>query len=368
MKFIERIMNFLNKFKTHKTLQALPEAKTDAQRTAFLEKTKVESIQPPKDPTLEECIAEFIKQYSIQKSYNTSDDRIAYSSFISMFCPKEEAGSNKENQNKLNDHIHECGFHASYQFVSNGISYIHFIDADSYFDEYTDFNMEKLYINCPRKDVARLTNIIFDTIKPMQDQGLISKFQLKCVSEQYDELKTLYDDTIKKPTELYQRNEKIVIYSENHTQCMSIADQIGALQSQCPDLFSEIKSVPLIPKANNFVSIAPCFYDKLLTTPLGVTHARTYSDLLAQTMLHSIVSGFDNFHGHGNYTKNTPLMERMSQYADEYVNGFLPKEILDGMISSCKASFFSICQNNEIDTVYTPQNKETEKTNTINDR
>lgn len=361
MKFIDKIIDFLNKLKNHKTQKALPEATSDAERDAFLSKTRVSSVEPPRDKTLEECISEFIRQYSLHEAYNTPDDIIAYDSFVRMFCPPEEAGENKQNQMALRDHIREHGFHASYQLASNGVAFIQLLDADDYFDDDKDFNTEKLYINCPRKDVAKLTSTIFDTVEPMQKQGLISKFQLKCVSEQYEELKPLYDDTIKRPAELYQRNDKIVVYTENHEEGQKIADKIGSLQSQYPEIFSEIRAVPLLPKANNFVSIAPNVNNQSITTSLGKSTVKTYSDLLSQVMLHSVVSGFDTFHGHGEYTRNTPLRERMRQYADEYVNGFLPKDILDQMIQNCKESFIDICRKNKVNTLYTPQQEQNQE-------
>lgn len=380
MSVFEKIKSFFNRLTNKSTTPALPAANTDPQREAFLKKNRLVTVAPPNDPTLEACIDEFIKQYAIhepfKKSQMHSAYNVAYDSFVSMFSEEEpeedelDHKKNSDNQLDLIKHVHEKNFHSSYQFSDKGAAFVRFLDADFPFEKGKDNNIEKLYINCPRKDISKLTKIVFDTLHSMQEAETLSRFEIKCVSEQYAEFEQLTDYYGPSATELYQRNDKIVIYAENHDDCIKIADAINRLQSQYPKLFIEIKPVPLLPKANGFVSVAPDVDYKVVDTPVGKIHAKTYHDLLSKIMVDSIVAGFDSYHGIGPYTKNTPVMDKMHQYVDEYVSGleYLPKEVLNQMIQECKKSFIDICTKNQIDTLYTPQNKQVEIEKKENDR
>lgn len=380
MSFLDRIKNFFKNLTNKDSAPALPAGKEDSQRKAFLDKNRIQTIPPPKDPTLEACIDEFIKQYAIHEPFKKSKMHsaysVAYDSFVSMFCEEEpeedelDHKKNSDNQLELIKHVEENNFYSSYQFSDRGAAFVRFFDADFPFKKGTDNNIEKLYINCPRKDISKLTKIIFDTLHSMQEDEILSRFEIKCVSEQYEEFKQLTNNDSPSATELYQRNDKIVIYAENHDDCIKIADAINRLQSQYPKLFIEIKPLPLLPKANGFVSVAPNIDYKTITTPVGKIYAETYHDLLSKIMVNSIVAGFDSYHGIGPYTKNTPVMDKMHQYVDEYVSGleYLPKEVLNQMIQECKKSFIDICTQNQIDTIYTPQNKQVEIEKNINDR
>ena len=69
--------------------------------------------------------------------------------------------------------------------------------------------------------------------------------------------------------ENYQRNEKIVIYAENHGVAVKIAEQINRIRSKKPELFSSTKTLPFIPKLHGFIGIAENVINKHTNTPLG---------------------------------------------------------------------------------------------------
>ena len=46
--------------------------------------------QNPKEPALEDCITEFIKQYQLQENINFDNKNKSYKAFRRMFCDQEE--------------------------------------------------------------------------------------------------------------------------------------------------------------------------------------------------------------------------------------------------------------------------------------
>ena len=67
-------------------------------------------IENPKEPSLEECIEEFIAQYAIQEQVNPNSYHKSYNAFRRMFCSEEEdLGVNDKNQTKLMEQLRKRG-------------------------------------------------------------------------------------------------------------------------------------------------------------------------------------------------------------------------------------------------------------------
>ena len=162
-------------------------------------------LRTVKEPSLEECIEEFINQYSTQQEIYGQDrtDKV-YKAFITMFCNnKEEEGNNFENQKDLKKDVRKAGYYISNQ-ISNDIMVFMHITVENSIDKYKNNGIEKLYINCARKDIASLTDAIFHQIHP----DLKDKLQMKCISEQF--LKEGIESEQNRQFKNYQRNDKIV--------------------------------------------------------------------------------------------------------------------------------------------------------------
>lgn len=194
-----------------------------------------------KEPTLEGCIKEFIKQYSIQEKYEPKRLDKSYKAFVGMFCKEEEKGNNLKNQIKLKEHVRKQGYQIVSQRSKNRTVFMHIIGKIG-IDEKKDHEVEKLYINCDRKDIASLTEAIFDEIRDIAGD----KLQMKCISEQF--IEEDIEAEKRKPIKNYQRNDKIVIYALNHAMAETIAQRINELRVRNPNLFSTTKTIPLLPK------------------------------------------------------------------------------------------------------------------------
>ena len=90
MKLIDVIKNFFNK---NKSLPAPSQTENGASKNRGNSENpwRVEKLASlPKEHQLEECIAEFIKQYTIQEDINPKSNSKSYKAFRRLFCDQEE--------------------------------------------------------------------------------------------------------------------------------------------------------------------------------------------------------------------------------------------------------------------------------------
>lgn len=86
-------------------------------RNNFMEQYKV-NRNIPREPSIEECIEEYIKQYSVQEELKPGSSYMSksYRAFRRMFCDKKEnEGNNKKNQSKLYNKLRKLGYIVDYQ-------------------------------------------------------------------------------------------------------------------------------------------------------------------------------------------------------------------------------------------------------------
>ena len=205
---------------------------------------------------------------------------------------------------------------------------------------------EKLYINCDRKNIALLTGAIIKEIK-----GVVGdKLQMKYLCEQT--LSDFIENEKNNPIKNYQRNEKIVIYAEDHDKAEIIADLINQLRIKQPQLFSTTKVNPLIPKKYGFIGIGKELDNDYAIFPSGVASGVTCNDYMADIMLQSIVSGFDE-HFKIDYNNCTEsISERMTQYVSIFSE--MKEEQKKEILGQCKQIFLESCKKSKVNTVYTP--------------
>lgn len=89
MNIIEKLKKLLG-IKQDKLYLPIIEEKQNIAKE-FNEKYRVKQLlQIPKEPSLEECIVEFLKQYHLQEKINHDSRHKSYKAFIRMFCDQEE--------------------------------------------------------------------------------------------------------------------------------------------------------------------------------------------------------------------------------------------------------------------------------------
>lgn len=218
--------------------------------------------------------------------------------------------------------------------------------------------MVKLYINCDRKNIALLTGAIYREISTIAGE----KLQMKCVSEQlYKDYKKREESKIIKN---YQRNDKIVIYAENAEVAEKMAERIYQLRLKHPELFSETKTMPLLPKKYGFIGYGKETRGAHAKTPVGIASGKTYNDYMSDIMFQCIVAGFDdNISGTSSGHIDSPE-ERMSEYVKIYEN-MLPEQ-RNAIISKSKEIFLQVCKGSRVNTIYTPVVEEERQLNTDN--
>lgn len=342
MNILDKIKEFFQKLQKKDQTLYLPVNNTINNQKP-INKYAVKLVGNPKEPTLEECIDEFIKQYLIQERDNPKRSGKAYRAFRGMFCTQEEMGNNDKNQIRLKEFVRRQGYSIAHQFSNGRIAYMHISGKDG-IDEKRDKEAEKLYINCDRKNIAVLTGAIFNKIRDIAGD----KLQMKCISEQY--MEEHIEEEERNAIKNYQRNDKIVIYAEDSIKAQKMAEKINELRTENPELFTAIKSTPILQKKLGFIGTAKNTMHFQAKTPSGYATGRTYNDFLSDVMLQSVVSAFDNeltgtSSGHDSY-----IEERMSQYVSLYPQ-MIPEQRND-IISKSKLAFLQICQENRINTTY----------------
>ena len=346
MSIVDKIKDFLWRFRKKEEPKLLTEG---TQNGNIIHKKFVDSLVVsntiPKEPTIEECICEFVRQYNLHEKYSNKDVD-PYKVFIGMFCNEEDAGKNQKNQDKLTQYVKRYGFRTDYQYSAEKVSFMH-ISGKIGVNEDKNPDVEKLYINCERKNIALLTSEIFKGIKDIAGD----KLQMKCVSEQLLNEQKNYENNQK--IKNYQRNDKIVIYAENSVMADRIAEEINLIRSKRPELFSSNKTVPLLQKKCGFIGFAKEKKGDSVETPIGVASGRTYNDYLSDVFYQSIVSGFDKEFGiDSNNCKEKP-QERMKQYASVFSD--FSDEQRNSVLKKCKDVFIDVCQKGNVKTIYNKQ-------------
>ena len=318
----------------------------------FKEKYKVTQLPNLREPSFEECVDEFIRNYYNISLLNPNKNDINYSTFIHMFCNEEEdIGSNYNEQEKLMDLVRKQGYTTAPQFSDDDrIIFIHIYRQDG-FNENTNLDMVKLYINCDRKNISLLTNHILQKIRTTVG----AKLYLKFISEQNSDCseKPENNSFIKN----YQRNDKIVIYAENPYNAEKIATKINELRSEHPELFSFDKTLPFIPKKYGFIGFASKKSTDFAQTPLGTAGGSTYNDYISDFLFFCIISGFDKYYGIDSLSNQDHLKERMIRYAKQYQT--MGKSEKDIILCKIKEIFEQVSRENNVHTSYfTPVRKD----------
>lgn len=353
MSILDKIKGIFSRFQKKEQPLLLPTNKVNINSgEEFRKGYAAQVVESPKEPTLEECIEEFIAQYAIQEEINPNSYNISYNAFKRMFCSEEEEiGENDKNQTKLMELIRKRGDHTTPQISKDRVAFMH-ISGEIGIDENKDRDVEKIYLNCDRKNIALLTGAIYREICDITGD----KLQMKFVSEQcYDFLEGANEED--KIVKNYQRNDRIVIYAENHAKAEQISEKINELRRSNPQLFSTTKTLPLLPKKFGFIGIGKEKRGVAVKTPLGITAGATYNDLLAEVMFNSVVSGFDiEMSGmvlSQDTGEKTPQSERMRQYAEVFDK--MSPEQKNRIISNSRDVFLQVCRENNVHTVYTPE-------------
>lgn len=314
----------------------------------------VKTVKNPREPALEECIEEFIKQYGLQENINPESSNKSYNAFIRMFCNQPETmGNNYKNQKSLMNFIKKNGDMTATQYSNGRVVFMH-ISGKIGINEKKDHEVEKLYINCDRKDIALLTGAIYREIRGVAGE----KLQMKCISEQYFSADEQREE--EKEIKNYQRNDKIVIYAVNHKMAEVIAEKINALRLKKPELFATVKSVPLLPKKCGFIGVGKNNSRASAKTPLGYASGRTYNEFLSDIMFQSIVASFDENISGTSSGHNINPEERMSQYVSIY-NNMIPEQ-RNAIISKSRDIFLQVCRENSVSTRETPITRGQEQT------
>lgn len=346
MNILDKLKNFFLGLSKKNQQLYFPVNNTTIKNKNFIKKYAVKLVENIKEPTLEECIDEFINQYIIQEQINPKKRDKVYKAFTRMFCEQEEEiENNYTNQIRLKAFVQKNGYSTTPQISNGRIVFMH-IAGKTGIDEKKDHEVEKLYINCERKNIALLTAAIFNQIRDVAGD----KLQMKCISEQY--LEDAKQTESKNKIKNYQRNDKIVIYAENHAKAEIIAEKINSLRLKNPHLFSTTKTAPLLPKKCGFIGTAKNQIGFHVKTPLGYASGSTYNDFLSDILFQSIVCGFDDNISGTSSGHDLDSEERMSKYASIYNEMILEQK--NEIINKSKDIFLQICRENNVNTIYTP--------------
>lgn len=356
MKIFDKLKNIFKFNKKISDDKLLPES-TLQHTNDFKNSLRYGSINVQKQPTVEECVEEFIKQYRIQLELNPEHDNKKYKAYCRMFCDKEEdVGDNIKNQERLIKLARKYNCPIGFQTSNERMVFMH-ISGGHGLNEYEDNNMEKIYINCDRKDTAVITAAIFKKIKDIVGK----KLQMKCVSEQMLDYGL---DEADKELKNYQRNDRIVIYAENHEKALDMCNAISKEKRKHPKLFEGVKPTPLLENVDGFMVLADKNRHKLhVKTPVGDAAGRTFNDYVSDILRCSIISAFDKELGVDTGKYMYTLEERMDEYANIWPE--VDNEEQRARIIKDSANLFrSLCKEADIklyDNEYSRINNDLEK-------
>lgn len=86
MNIIDKLKSFFLGLSKKNQQLYFPVNNTTIKNENSLKKYAVKLAENPKEPTLEECIDEFVKQYLVQENFNSKSKNKAYNAFTLMFC------------------------------------------------------------------------------------------------------------------------------------------------------------------------------------------------------------------------------------------------------------------------------------------
>lgn len=281
------------------------------EKEEFKKSIFVGDVSITKQPSLQECVNEFIKQYNIQQKYEKSESGKVYHAYSRMFCGEEKIGDNFKNQMRLKKLVKKNNFRTDYQTSNDRMVFMHIAGEDG-IDEFNEPDMEKIYINCERSYVSIITAAIFKQIKDIAGD----KLQMKCVSEQFGDMGL---DEEEKEVKNYQRNDKIVIYTENHEKTEEICNAISLLKRDNPKIFKGIKSIPILENQDGFMVVADKKYSDLhAKTPIGDASGRTFNDFVSDILYRSVIYAFDKELMIDSNDESYRLSEKMAEYSRIY--------------------------------------------------
>lgn len=258
---------------------------------------------------------------------------------------KKRFGHNEREQEKLKKIVQKRGYIIGNQYSNNRNVFLHIMGKIG-IDEHKDKDFVKLYINCDRKNIALLTGAIFGEICNVAGD----KLQMKCISEQF--LKEDKQRENSNQIKNYQRNDKIVIYAENDKKAEIIAEKIKNLRIKYPNLFSENKFTPLLPKKYGFIGYGKEKYNNQAKTPVGIASGRTYNEYMSDILCKCIIAGFDDNISGTSAGKSVEPEKRMSEYVRIY-SEMLPEQ-RNAILSKSKEIFLQVCKAHGVNTIYTP--------------
>ena len=292
-----------------------------------------------KQPSIEECIAEFIKQYDIQEKNNPDSSKKAYHAYLRMFCEEEDLGDNLANQKKLGEFLHRKGYETGFQHSDDRLFYYHIAGENGIKEENTP-NLHKIYINCERKYISIITAAIFKCIRKIAGD----KLQMKCISEQMNGYGLDEDE---KEIKNYQRNDKIVIYAENEEKAKEICNAISLLKLKNPKVFKGIKKTPLLKNQDGFMVVTSKNLYNYVQTPVGTAAGATFNDYISDILYNSVIATFDKELKIDNNKKKYRLDERMREYSRIFSE--MEDEQKNRIIKNCKDLFVNLCNEANIE-------------------
>lgn len=339
----EIINKILEKFRKpkHNLLEGYVDESFDKARY-FREKNKLnvqQANEVTQEESLEDCILEYIFQYQKQVQ-NGENNNVSYKAFTRMFYDeREDAENNAEYQQKLKDKIYKNKkYRIDGQYSSRGKPIFYHISQNTPESEKItdkDENMNKIYLNCERKDIARLTGEILKKIDKIDR----CTFKMKFLAES--------DETEK--SKRYQRNDKIVIYTDNDIDKERIISSIIDLKRKKPELFSDKKKLPLMPKINGFIGCIKQGKNTVSTPLYDYVPADTYNSKLAKIMedcmIYSILDVF---------SRDEELYDYMNgYYGDDPVEclrafGMMNQSQIKQVVERFKQDFIECCQKSDI--------------------
>lgn len=295
------------------------------------------------EKTIEECIEEFIIKYDEQVKRGTKKRDCAYKAFTRLFSDKnEDINNNLKNQEKLKELILTKRKYEKYNIIpqiNNGhISFFHITEPDTENIKNENPNIERIYVNCERKNIANLTKAILDKIDKIEGCPVRMKF----VAEDQ--------------TNNYERNDKIVIYAETGIAKERIINAVKELKSEQPKLFSGGKQLPIIPKIDGFIGHVKQGDTNSIATPLQDQGkgGRTYHDKVSQIMEDSITYSIRKV-----ALKDPVLKLALQQHSDEYkladhlnIYHSMSEEQIDEVTGQAKAQFIEFCQKSNVPISY----------------
>lgn len=297
-------------------------------------------VEVEQEESLEECIEEFIYRYR-QQIQNGEDNDVSYKAFTRMFYgEREDVEDNEKFQQKLKDKIHKSKkYRIDGQYTSKGKPiFYHISKTTPESERITDKNenMNKIYLNCERKDIARLTGEILKKIDKIDKCA----FKMKFLAE---------SDEMEK-SKRYQRNDKIVIYTDNEIDKERIISSIIELKRSKPELFSSKKRIPLMPKINGFIGCVKQGKNTINTPLYDYVPADTYNSKLAKMMEHCMISSIIDV-----FSRDEKIYDYMNgYYGDDPIEclkafGMMDQSQIKQVVGLFKEQFIKYCEKSNIE-------------------